>query len=89
MDRPCPEVYKNWCHTLFVPMAVCPKCCTNLYQEPEKVPSLENASTTPMGGCNLKLTVQNCLTLFDELGTKGKDFSVKVMVESLEQFFAK
>ena len=29
-------------------MAVCPKCCTNLYQEREKVPSLENASTTPM-----------------------------------------
>ena len=26
----------------------CPKCCTNLYQEWEKVPSLENASTTPM-----------------------------------------
>ena len=38
----------SWCHTLFVPMAVCPKCCTNLYQEREKVPSLENASTTPM-----------------------------------------
>ena len=31
-----------------VPVAVYPKCCTNLYQEREKVPSLENASTTPM-----------------------------------------
>ena len=41
------------------------------------------------GGCNLNLTVENCLTLFDELGTKGKDFSVNIMVESLEQFFAK
>ena len=38
----------SWCHTIFVLMAVCPKCCTNLYQEREKVPSLENASTTPM-----------------------------------------
>ena len=35
----------------FVPMAVCPKCCTNLYQEREKVPSQENASTTPMFIC--------------------------------------
>ena len=32
----------------FVPMAVCPKFCTNLYQEREKVPSQENTSTTPM-----------------------------------------
>ena len=38
----------SWCHTLFNPKAVCPKSCTKLYQEPEKVPSLENASTTPM-----------------------------------------
>ena len=36
-------------HTI-VPKAVCPKCCTNLYQEREKVPSPENASTTPMEG---------------------------------------
>ena len=38
----------RWCHTLFAPKAVCPKSCTKLYQEPEKVPSLENSSTTPM-----------------------------------------
>ena len=37
---------------MIVPMAVCPKCCTNLYQELEKVPSLENASTTPMPICD-------------------------------------
>ena len=33
---------------MIVRMAVCPKCSTNLYQEREKVPSLENASTMPM-----------------------------------------
>ena len=38
----------SWCHTLFAPKAVCPKSCTKLYQEREKVPSLENASTMPM-----------------------------------------
>ena len=38
----------SWCHTLFVPKADCPNSCTKLYQEQEKVPSLENASTTPM-----------------------------------------
>ena len=38
----------SWCHTLFAPKVVCPKSCTKLYQEREKVPSLENASTTPM-----------------------------------------
>ena len=38
----------SWCHTIFVLLAVCPKCCTNLYKEREKVPSLENASTTLM-----------------------------------------
>ena len=38
----------SWCHTSFVPMAVCPKFITNLHQEREKVPSLENASITPM-----------------------------------------
>ena len=38
----------SWCHTIFVQMAVCLKCCTNLYQEREKVPSLENATITPM-----------------------------------------
>ena len=43
----------RWCHTLFVPMAVCPKCCTNLYQELEKVPSLEIASTTPMNSLRI------------------------------------
>ena len=30
------------------PKDVCPKSFTKLYQEREKVPSLENASTTPM-----------------------------------------
>ena len=55
----------SWCHTLFVPMAVCPKCCTNLYQEREKVPSLENASTTPIV-TNLWLLS----TLLVDLGTR-------------------
>ena len=36
------------CHTLFAPKVVCPKSVNKLYQEREKVPSLENASTTPM-----------------------------------------
>ena len=36
------------CQTLFDPRAVCPKCCTNLYQEQEIKPSLENDSNTPM-----------------------------------------
>ena len=34
-------------HTI-VPKTECPKCCTNLYQEPKNKPSLENASATPM-----------------------------------------
>ena len=33
---------------LLVPKAVLSKYCTNLYQEPEKSPPLENASATPM-----------------------------------------
>ena len=32
------------------PIRVCPKCCTNHYQEPEKVPTLENALIMPMIG---------------------------------------
>ena len=27
----------SWCHIQFVPKAVCLKCCTYLYQEPEKI----------------------------------------------------
>ena len=41
---------------------------SNRNQEREKVPSLENASTTPMGGCNLNLTVQNlCSSLVNRV----------------------
>ena len=38
----------SWCDTIFAPKVVCTKSCSKLYQEREKVPSLENASTTPM-----------------------------------------
>ena len=38
----------SWFHTLFAPKVVCPKSCTKHYKEREKVPSLENALTTPM-----------------------------------------
>ena len=48
----------TWCHTLFAPKVVCPKSCTKLYQEREKVPSLENASTTPNLDSIFELTQQ-------------------------------
>ena len=43
-----PDMYPHEQLKVHSAMAVCPKCCTNLYQEREKVPSPENASTTPM-----------------------------------------
>ena len=63
----------SWCHTLFAPKVVCPKSCTKLYQEREKVPSLENASTTPTGisGKGLQvhtITVKTIFMFWDKQG---------------------